>query len=68
MGMLLRLRTPARSAVPKAVTRESRTCQIVIFPGVRIERHSLDLAHRLGEAAHRIDVGGIGGGRPRKTS
>jgi hypothetical protein len=44
-------------------------CQIVIFPGVRIERHDLDLGHRVVDSAGHGDFDGLGGkGRPRKTS
>jgi hypothetical protein len=43
-----------------------RPCEIVIFPGVRIERHEVDLAHRLVESTgcdfEQFD------GRPRHTS
>jgi len=45
--------------------------EIVIFPGVRIERHAhdLDLGHRLRDSAGNGDFNGLGGrGRPRKTS
>lgn len=47
---------------------EDSAGEIVIFPGVRIERHELDLAYRLRDAAGQADVGDIDGGRPRKTS
>lgn len=48
----------------------SGACEIVIFPGVRIERHDLDLSHRLRDSAGTDDFNGLGGkrGRPRKTS
>ena len=50
-------------------TASGSTCEIVIFPGVRIERESpatVDLAHRLRAslAAETSD----GGNRPRRTS
>jgi hypothetical protein len=51
----------------RAVSREE--CEIVIFPGVRIERHELDLGERLRDSAGNGDFETIGGGpRPRKTS
>ena len=44
-------------------------CEVVIFPGVRIERHEVDLAHRLLDSAGSDDFDGFGGKpRPRKTS
>ena len=44
-------------------------CEIIIFPGVRIERHEIDLSHRLRDLADAGDFDGIGGTpRPRKTS
>lgn len=50
--------------------RKDDACEIVIFPGVRIERHDLDLSHRLRDSAGTDDFNGLGGkrGRPRKTS
>jgi hypothetical protein len=43
--------------------------EIVIFPGVRIERHDLDLGHRVRDSAGSDDFNGLGGKRrPRKTS
>ncbi|HZP20066.1 MAG TPA: hypothetical protein VFB16_07625 [Bauldia sp.] len=48
---------------------EKGACEIVIFPGVRIERHELDLSHRLVDSVG-DDFDGIGGNnkRPRKRS
>ena len=43
--------------------------EIVIFTGVRIERHDLDLGHRIRNSAGRDDFNGLGRKRrPRKTS
>jgi hypothetical protein len=47
------------------------TCEIVIFPGVRIERHeiNLDLGIRLRDSTGNGEFDTIGGSpRPRKTS
>ena len=47
----------------------SKPCEVVIFPGVRIERHAVDLAHRLVDSVGSDDFNGLGGkGRPRKSS
>lgn len=48
-------------------------CMIVIFPGIRIERHEqspgINLGHRVTESAGRGDFDDLGGGHlPRKTS
>ena len=67
------------SATGSARTRDKRRadCEIVIFPGVRIERHDdyfesepdLDLGHRIVDAAGNGDFDGLGGNnRPRRTS
>jgi hypothetical protein len=45
--------------------------EIIIFPGVRIERHDhdLDLGHRVRNSAGNGDFNGLGHGRrPRRTS
>jgi hypothetical protein len=68
MSTVLQFKASSRSERRKP---ESETCDIVIFPGVRIERHEtdLDLAHRMQDSAGRGDFDGLGGGRrPRKTS
>jgi hypothetical protein len=78
MGTVLQIaasRRPAR----RRTERAARECQIVIFPGVRIERHddyeSLDLGHRLLDPASTGDFGGFDdfggtgrGRRPRRSS
>jgi hypothetical protein len=46
----------------------ARPCEVVIFPGVRIERHEVDLSHRLFDSTG-SDFDDFGGKpRPRKTS
>jgi hypothetical protein len=50
-------------------TDSGENCEIVIFPGVRIERHDLDLGMRLRDSVGGEDFKTIGGNpRPRKTS
>jgi hypothetical protein len=71
MGTLLQFKALDRKAAARAVA--TGRCEIVIFPGVRIERHddsgSLDLGARLTEAAGSGPFDGVGGSRrPRKTS
>jgi len=69
MGAILRFRASTRKTMPKAVAALGSPCEIVIFPGVRIERHDLDLGHRLRDSIGRGDFNDIGGGHlPRKTS
>jgi len=72
MGTLLPFKASARTpSSSEAVTTDGPSgCEVVIFPGVRIERHestdlALDLSHRLCDSAGRDDFGGH---RPRKTS
>jgi hypothetical protein len=78
MGNVLQMAIPKRAPRRRAA-RPAIECQIVIFPGVRIERHddyeSLDLGHRLldpsatGNFGGFDDFGGTGRGRrPRRTS
>ena len=70
MGTVIELRASKRNA-ERTQTREPTQCQIVIFSGVRIERHEtdLDLSHRLCDSAGNGDFDGLGGKpRPRKTS
>ena len=69
MGMVLQFKPLTRTVVPWAGPGARPDCEIIIFPGVRIERHALDLSHRLRNSAGRDDFDGIGGGRrPRRTS
>lgn len=41
--------------------------EIVIFPGVRIERHDLDLGYRIKNSAGGDEFCGLGPKRPRKS-
>jgi hypothetical protein len=71
MGTILRFESPPAAIPARPRPDADRVCEIVIFPGVRIERHQtddLDLSHRLRDSAGRGAFDGIGGGRPRKTS
>lgn len=70
MGSVIPMKGSGRKLALKPLPRAgSSACEIVIFPGVRIERHDLDLSHRVTPSAGRGDFDGIGGsGRPRKTS
>jgi hypothetical protein len=78
MGNVLQIE-PSRRPLRRRPERALTECQIVIFPGVRIERHddyeSLDLGHRLldstatGDFGGFDDFGGSGRGRrPRRSS
>ncbi len=51
-------------AEPRRPFSDGAECEIVIFPGIRIERHQdaeIDLAHRLGKPGD--DFNGLGGRR-----
>ena len=69
MSTVLHFKTYGR-AEPRRPFSDGAECEIMIFPGIRIERHEpadLDLAHRIGKAGDDFD--GLGGGRrPRKSS
>jgi hypothetical protein len=69
MGTVLSFEAP-RKARPRALrSGATQRGEIIIFPGVRIERHDVDLGHRLRDSAGRGDFDGLGGNRrPRKTS
>lgn len=69
MGTVLRFRPSVRPPAAGRAPGQEPVCEVVIFPGVRIERHDVDLSHRLRDSAGRHDFDGIGRGpRPRKTS
>jgi hypothetical protein len=61
MGTVLDFKPAARTTFVEPAQRGD--CEIVIFPGVRIERHDLDLSHRLRDSAGRDTFDGIGGDR-----
>ena len=73
MGTVLQIAASSRPR--RRAGRASRECEIVIFPGVRIERHrddeeTLDLGHRLLDPIATGDFDGFNGKgrRPRRTS
>lgn len=68
MGTVLHFKASAKTAITRVAAGDRDDCEIVIFPGVRIERHGLDLSHRLRDSAGRDNFDGIGGDRPRKSS
>jgi hypothetical protein len=69
MGTIIQLDATTRGSARDRDTEAAQPCEIVIFPGVRIERHELDLGHRIVDALRGPDLDGVGGGRrPRKTS
>lgn len=73
MGTVLQFAVSGAKRSRKFDATAEGDCRIVIFPGVRIERHDggprLDLGHRLRDSAGRDTFEGItGGDRPRKSS
>ncbi len=69
MGTVLSFEPAARNRPFVDRPEPADACEIVIFPGVRIERHDLDLGHRLRNSAGQGDFDGLGGKhKPRKTS
>jgi hypothetical protein len=68
MGTVLEFR-PTSEAKPRDRTDlPAGAGEIVIFPGVRIERYDLDLGYRVKNSAGTEDFNGLGPRRPRKTS
>ncbi len=70
MGTILHFRAPhhADDAVAGR-RRHDRPCDVIIFPGVRIERQGVDLSYRLRDTAGRGAFDDIAGTQlPRKTS
>jgi hypothetical protein len=67
MSTVVQFRTQARE--PRRPFSDGRDCEIVIFPGVRRERHdvdAIDLAHRMNTSGDDFD--GAGGTRMRRRS
>jgi hypothetical protein len=67
MGTILQFSAASRRPPRPAPSENARACEVVIFPGVRIERHDLDLGYRLRDSIGQPELGG-GGRRPRRTS
>lgn len=68
MGTILEFR-PRERQEPRPPREPAMTGEVVIYPGVRIERHEVDLSHRLRDTAGTGEFDDFGGnGRPRKTS
>jgi hypothetical protein len=67
MGTLLQLSASSRKRASSQSRGGTQPCQIVIFPGVRIERHALDLSHRIRKPDDRNGFDD-GSRRPRQTS
>lgn len=65
MGTILSFRPNGEVRAPSP---SATACEIVIFPGVRIERHELDLGLRMRESAGIDEYDGLGSPRPRKSS
>jgi hypothetical protein len=69
MSTVLEFRPPATAKPRQRRVATDHVGEIVIFPGVRIERHDLDLGYRVRDSAGSDDFNGLGGKRrPRKTS
>ena len=69
MSTVLPFEAPRHARPRTRPAATNRPCEIVIFPGVRIERHDLDLSFRLRDSAGHDDFDGLGGNnRPRKSS
>lgn len=68
MGTVLEFK-PSATAKPRDRTDARAVGEIVIFPGVRIERCDLDLGHRVRNSAGSGEFNDLGSGhRPRQTS
>ena len=65
MGTIIQLKTPQRAAPAEAAGEVLPQCEIVIFPGVRIERTGAPL---IVDASDPQADDGTGHGRPRKSS
>ncbi len=69
MATILGFKPPRHGYRHRANRGRDRPCEIVIFPGTRIERQKVDLSYRLRDTAGRDDFKDIGGkSRTRRTS
>ena len=55
---------PHRREKPTKNHATGSTCEVVIFPGVRIERHEVDLSARVADTAGASDYHNLGVGGP----
>ena len=55
---------PQRRERPVGRCPTETTCEVVIFPGVRIERHDVDLGARLADTAGTVDYKALSVGGP----
>lgn len=60
MSTILNFKTDPSRDRRDLAPRHIGECEIVIFPGVRIERQSVDLGHRLRDSVGRGDFDHIG--------
>lgn len=68
MGTIVHFKARRRDGAIGSRTRHNRPCDVIIFPGVRIERQGVDLGHRLLDTAGRGPFSDIAGTRrPRRT-
>jgi hypothetical protein len=68
MGNIIQFQPPGRKPGQHTDTAGSRAGSLIIFPGVRVERHDIDLSSRVREAVSEAVTTEIDGGRPRRTS
>ena len=66
MGTVLHFNRPLQTSAPLAEGDRPLECQVVIFPGVRIERHELSADTSPSRPSGRTNRDG--GSRPRKSS
>ncbi len=66
MSTIIHLVPPHKAAPPVAAGEPLPACQIIIFPGVRIEREAPPFAAEASET--RSDGDTANGSRPRKSS
>lgn len=67
MSTVLEMKRWSRKASSQTASTNG-PCEIVIFPGVRIERHDIDLGHRVRKTIDNDDYDGMGGSSRRRKS
>lgn len=68
MSTVLEMKRRLSRRPPPETSAASGPCEIVIFPGVRIERHDIDLGHRVRKPIDSDDFNGMGGSSRRRKS